>query len=62
MPSDLAPLLPALCRDLIGILGSLSLDSMVATGNEFLVRLKTAKRSLQIFCALVTRHRKYSDK
>lgn len=62
MPSDLAPLLPALCRDLIDILGSLSLDSMVATGNEFLVRLKTAKRSLQIFCALVTRHRKYSDK
>ncbi|EXB80274.1 hypothetical protein L484_025130 [Morus notabilis] len=62
MPSALAPLLPTLCRDLIDILGSLILDSVVTTGNEHLMRLKTGKRSLQIFCALVTRHRKYSDK
>lgn len=61
MPSALAPLLPTLCRDLIDIVGSLILDSVVTT-NEHLMRLKTGKRSLQIFCALVTRHRKYSDK
>lgn len=62
MPSVLAPLLPTFCGDLICILGSLSFDAAVALESEYLMRLKTAKRSLQIFCALVTRHRKYSDK
>ncbi|KAF3456470.1 hypothetical protein FNV43_RR01120 [Rhamnella rubrinervis] len=62
MPSALAPFLPTFCGDLIGVLGSLNLDSVVTLENEHLMRLKTGKRSLQIFCALVTRHRKYSDK
>ncbi|KAL5579823.1 hypothetical protein UlMin_012265 [Ulmus minor] len=62
MPSALAPLLSTFYHDLIGILGSLSLDHAVYLENECLMRLKTGKRSLQIFCVLVTRHRKYSDK
>ncbi|KAL5582041.1 hypothetical protein UlMin_014483 [Ulmus minor] len=62
MPSALAPLLSTFCHDLIGILGSLSLDHAVYLENECLMRLKTRKKSLQIFCVLVTRHRKYSDK
>ncbi|KAL5537366.1 hypothetical protein UlMin_045412 [Ulmus minor] len=62
MPSALAQLLPTFCHDLISILGSLSLDHAVYLENECLMRLKTGKRSLQIFCVLVTRHRKYSDK
>ncbi|XP_027330151.1 importin beta-like SAD2 isoform X2 [Abrus precatorius] len=62
MPSTLVPLLPSFCRDLMSILGSLSLDSMVAQEDENLTRLKTGKRSLLLFSALVTRHRKHSDK
>ncbi|PON93061.1 Coatomer beta subunit [Trema orientale] len=62
LPSSLAPLLPSFCHDLIHILGSLSFDYMATIENEYLMRLKTGKRSLQIFCALVTRHHKYSDK
>lgn len=62
MPSALASFLPTFCGDLIGVLGSLSLDSVVTLENEYLMRLKTGKRSLQIFCVLVTRHRKHSDK
>ncbi|KAL5555031.1 hypothetical protein UlMin_037267 [Ulmus minor] len=62
MPSALALLLSTFCHDLIGILGSLSLDYVVYLENECLMRLKTGKRSLQIFCVLVTWHRKYSDK
>ncbi|KAK7264768.1 hypothetical protein RJT34_32378 [Clitoria ternatea] len=62
MPLTLAPLLPLFCRDLMSILGSLSFDCLVAQDDEYLTRLKTGKRSLLIFSALVTRHRKHSDK
>ncbi|KAL5549373.1 hypothetical protein UlMin_004604 [Ulmus minor] len=62
MPSVLAPLLSTFCHDLIGILGSLSFNHAVYLENECLMRLKTGKRSLQIFCVLVTRHQKYLDK
>ncbi|XP_050374323.1 uncharacterized protein LOC126791868 isoform X2 [Argentina anserina] len=62
MPSALVPLLPLFCHDLIGILDSLSFDCVVTPENGNHMRLKTGKRSLRIFCALVTRHRKYSDK
>ncbi|KAL5570700.1 hypothetical protein UlMin_020297 [Ulmus minor] len=62
MRSTLAPLLSTFCHDLISILGSVSLDHVVYFENECLMRLKTKKRSLQIFCVLFTRHRKYSDK
>ncbi|XP_062143385.1 importin beta-like SAD2 homolog isoform X2 [Alnus glutinosa] len=62
MPSTLAPVLPSLCRDLIAILGSLSFDCAVNMEDGYLVRLKTGKRSLLIFCAFISRHRKHSDK
>lgn len=62
MPSCLAPHVASFCHDLIGILDSLSFDAVGPPGNERSLRLKTAKRSLLIFCALITRHRKHSDK
>ncbi|GAV71639.1 hypothetical protein CFOL_v3_15129 [Cephalotus follicularis] len=62
MPSALSPLLPSFCRSLIGILSSLSFDDDVTLEGGYLLRLKTGKRCLLIFCALITRHRKYSDK
>ncbi|KAK7388057.1 hypothetical protein VNO78_22860 [Psophocarpus tetragonolobus] len=62
MPLTLAPLLPSFCRDLISILDSLSFDCVVNQEDDYLTRLKTGKRSLLIFSALVTRHRKHSDK
>uniref|UniRef100_A0A5B7BY10 Importin N-terminal domain-containing protein n=1 Tax=Davidia involucrata TaxID=16924 RepID=A0A5B7BY10_DAVIN len=62
MPSALVPLLPSLCRDLFGILSSLSFDGTLTLEDGYMLRLKTGKRSLLIFCALVTRHRKFSDK
>lgn len=62
MPSALAPLLPSFCKDLFGILSSLSFDGGETLEDGYLLRLKTGKRSLLIFCALVTRHRKFSDK
>ncbi|KAJ1403033.1 Importin-beta, N-terminal domain [Sesbania bispinosa] len=62
MPSTLAPLLPSFCQDLRSILGSLSFDCGVTQEDGYLTRLKTGKRSLLIFSALVTRHRKHSDK
>ncbi|XP_020226880.1 importin beta-like SAD2 [Cajanus cajan] len=62
MPLTLAPLLPSFCRDLMSILGSLCFDCLVNQEDEYLTRLKTGKRSLLIFSALVTRHRKHSDK
>ncbi|BBG94282.1 ARM repeat superfamily protein [Prunus dulcis] len=62
MPSALVPLLPSFCHDLIAILGSLSFDCLVTPQNGYLRRLKTGKRSLLIFCTLITRHRKHSDK
>lgn len=43
------------------ILGSLSFDDG-NTVKDNLLRFKTGKRSLLIFSALVTRHRKFSDK
>ncbi|XP_028120477.1 importin beta-like SAD2 homolog [Camellia sinensis] len=62
MPSALAPHLSSFCRDLFGILDSLSFDGAITLEDGHLLRLKTGKRSLLIFCALVTRHRKLSDK
>ncbi|KAF8017772.1 hypothetical protein BT93_H2847 [Corymbia citriodora subsp. variegata] len=62
MPSALAPHMASFCRDLIEILDSLTFDSVVPSGSEYLQRLKAGKRSLLIFCALITRHRKHSDK
>ncbi|KAK6930334.1 Importin-beta, N-terminal domain [Dillenia turbinata] len=61
MPSALVPHLPLFCHDLFGILGSLSFESDTSE-DGYLLRLKTGKRGLLIFCSLVTRHRKYSDK
>uniref|UniRef100_A0A2P2KMN0 Importin N-terminal domain-containing protein n=2 Tax=Rhizophora mucronata TaxID=61149 RepID=A0A2P2KMN0_RHIMU len=61
MPSALVPLLPMICHNLIELLGSLSFDT-VALEDGYNLRLKAGKRSLLIFCALVTRHRKFSDK
>ncbi|XP_044500110.1 importin beta-like SAD2 homolog isoform X2 [Mangifera indica] len=62
MPSALAPHVPSFCQNLIAILGSLSFDGSLSLGDDYLLRMKTGKRSLLIFCSLVTRHRKYSDK
>lgn len=62
MPSALVPLLPSLCGDLFGILSSLSFDVGETPTDGQILRVKTGKRSLLIFCALVTRHRKFSDK
>ncbi|KAL6190783.1 hypothetical protein ACLB2K_037177 [Fragaria x ananassa] len=62
MPSALVPLLPSFCHDLIGILDSLSFECVVTPENGYQMRLKTGKRSLRIFCTLITRHRKYSDR
>lgn len=62
MPASIAPLLPTLSGNLCGILDSLSLEDSVSLEGSQQVRLKTGKRILLIFCALVTRHRKYSDR
>ncbi|KAM7257151.1 hypothetical protein ACFE04_012892 [Oxalis oulophora] len=62
MPAALAPLLPTICHDLIGILGSLSFNDVVILDDKYLLRLKSGKRSLLIFRTLISRHRKYSDK
>ncbi|XVF28138.1 hypothetical protein REPUB_Repub15cG0003400 [Reevesia pubescens] len=62
MPSAVAPLLPSFCHGLISILSSLSLDHGDTSEDEYLLRLKTGKRALLIFCSLTTRHRKYCDK
>lgn len=62
MPSALVPLLPSFCRNLIGLLGSLSFDHGVVLDDQYFLRLKTGKRTLLIFRTLITRHRKYSDK
>lgn len=62
MPSALVPLLPSLCRDLIRIVHSLRLQSCDSSEDAYTLRLKTGKRCLLIFCALITRHRKFSDK
>ncbi|XP_050216139.1 importin beta-like SAD2 homolog isoform X2 [Mercurialis annua] len=62
MPSALVHSVPSFCRNLTGLLDSLSFDCGVTPEDGHLLRLKTGKRSLLIFSALVTRHRKYSDK
>lgn len=62
MPSALAPSLPLFCHDLFGILSSLHFDCGVTPDDGYLLRLKAGKRSLLIFCVLVTRHWKFSDK
>ncbi|XP_022760759.1 importin beta-like SAD2 homolog isoform X3 [Durio zibethinus] len=62
MPSAVAPLLSSFCDGLIHILGSLSLDHGDTSQDEYLLRLKSGKRALLIFCSLTTRHRKYCDK
>ncbi|KAJ4831317.1 hypothetical protein Tsubulata_044640, partial [Turnera subulata] len=62
MPSALIPHLPLFVRNLIGLLGSLRFDHGVNPEDGHLTRLKIGKRSLLIFCALVSRHQKYSDK
>ncbi|KAF5191926.1 importin beta-like SAD2-like protein, partial [Thalictrum thalictroides] len=61
MPSALIPTLASFCQDLFRILDSLSFDTATPE-KDYSVRMKTGKRSLIIFCALVTRHRKHSDK
>ncbi|KAD4385083.1 hypothetical protein E3N88_25251 [Mikania micrantha] len=61
MPSALVSLLPSLCQDLIRILHSLKFQDH-GSEDGYTLRLKTGKRSLLIFCALITRHRKFSDK
>lgn len=62
MPCALAPLLPSISQDLIRILNSLSFDGGLTCKDGYSLRMKTAKRSLLIFCALVSRHRKFADK
>ncbi|XP_043710645.1 importin beta-like SAD2 [Telopea speciosissima] len=62
MPSALVPLLPTFCRNLFRVLDSLVFDGTTTSSEGCLLRLKTGKRSLLIFLALVTRHRKHSDK
>ncbi|CAN4112732.1 unnamed protein product [Withania somnifera] len=62
MPSALAPLLPSICQDLKRILNSLNFDGGLTCKDGYSLRMKTAKRSLLIFCALVSRHRKFADK
>ncbi|XP_068662047.1 importin beta-like SAD2 homolog isoform X2 [Aristolochia californica] len=59
MPSALVPLLIPFCQDLIRILDSLKLE---APSPQDSILLKAGKRSLLIFCALVTRHRKNLDR
>ncbi|KAH9766422.1 Importin N-terminal domain-containing protein [Citrus sinensis] len=61
LPFALIPHLSSFCHDLIMILGSLSFDDG-NTVKDNLLRFKTGKRGLLIFSALVTRHRKFSDK
>lgn len=61
MPSALIPILPPFCHDLFRIMNSLSLNG-ASSDDGYVMRLKTAKRSLIIFCSLVTRHRKHADK
>ncbi|KAG9459904.1 hypothetical protein H6P81_004412 [Aristolochia fimbriata] len=59
MPSALVPLLCPFCLDLIRLLDTLKLD---APSPQDSILLKAGKRSLLIFCASVTRHRKHLDR
>ncbi|KAF6156526.1 hypothetical protein GIB67_011327 [Kingdonia uniflora] len=61
MPSAIVHTLPSICGDLCGILDSLMLNG-ATTEDGYLLRLKAGKRSLLIFCSLVTRHWKCSDR
>ncbi|XP_057871628.2 uncharacterized protein LOC131078011 isoform X2 [Cryptomeria japonica] len=60
MPSSLIPLLPSLNKDIMVLLDSIAVDKDMAESGES--KLKVGKRCLQIFCTLVTRHRKHTDK
>lgn len=62
MPSALYPHISSICQDLFKILNSLNFDCSIEMENASLFRMKTGKRILLIFCALITRHRKVSDK
>ncbi|KAK9079983.1 hypothetical protein SSX86_001658 [Deinandra increscens subsp. villosa] len=62
MPSALVSLLPSLCHDLIHIIHSSKFQDHGSFDDGYTLRMKTRKRSLLIFCALITRHRKFSDK
>ncbi|KAH7678557.1 Armadillo-like helical-containing protein [Dioscorea alata] len=61
MPAALSAILPSFCQDLFQILNSLNLEC-ASPDDGYLLRLKTAKRSLYIFRALVTRHQKHVNK
>ncbi|KAL5681185.1 hypothetical protein ACJX0J_007570, partial [Zea mays] len=60
MPSRVKQILPSFCKDMFRILDSLNFNSLIEDGST--MKLKIAKRCLIIFCALVTRHRKHTDK
>ncbi|GAB4859023.1 hypothetical protein Ancab_010491 [Ancistrocladus abbreviatus] len=62
MPSALAPVLYSFCSDLYGILDTLNFEQEISSEVSWTVRLKSGKRILLIFCVLVSRQRKYSDK
>eukprot|EP01018_Ginkgo_biloba_P009463 Gb_12572 [translate_table: standard] len=61
MPSSLIPSLAPWYQDFLALLDTIILAKPMAQAEQ-LLRLKTGKRCLQIFCTLVTRHRKHSDK
>lgn len=60
MPSGLTQVIPSICHDLLRILDALRLDSTLS--DKYQLRLKIAKRGLIIFCTLICRHRKHTDK
>lgn len=60
MPSSLIPSLASWCLGFIHLLDSLAVDKLMVETEE--IKLKVGKRCLQIFCTLVTRHRKHTDK
>eukprot|EP00250_Pteridium_aquilinum_P033256 c5372_g1_i1 orf=217-3513(+) len=61
MPSSLQPHLEKWCEDLFTLLGCVEVQYKMEAVEQ-LPRMKTWKRALQIFCTLVTRHRRYMDK
>ncbi|KAH9325798.1 hypothetical protein KI387_005976, partial [Taxus chinensis] len=60
MPSSLIPSLPSWNQDFMILLELVVADKCMAEPGE--AKLKAGKRCLQIFCTLVTRHRKHTDK
>lgn len=61
MPSSLQPHLGKWCQDFFTVLGTAQVQYKMEAAEQ-LPRMKTWKRALQIFCTLVTRHRKHIDK